>query len=452
MLKKLRIALACIFFAGITLLFVGIGHEWWGWMAALQVFPSFLELNFLISGGIILLTLLLGRLYCSVICPMGVFQDSIIWLREHLDRKHHFRYVRELKWLRYSIFALFIAALVLNAQVLASLIAPYSAYGRMVRSVVESAGGVAIPALVITGAATLIVIVLCAWFGGRIYCNAICPVGTFLSLFSRFSLLRIKIDETKCVGCHSCERKCRAQCIDSANLSIDHSRCIDCFNCIGNCKKGAISFGMRRTKTSENGTVDVSRRKFIASGVILATGTALNAQETQGGLMPLVDKTTPARARRILPPGASNRFYDKCTACQLCVSACPNGVIRPSKGIKHLLTPELDYGKGFCRPECTACGDVCPTGALTVIEPEDKTSIKIGTAKVNPELCISCAHCAVKCPSGAIRMVKSKDGDKKVPGINEELCIGCGACEYLCPVRPISAITVDGIEHQRRRN
>ncbi|MBO4561146.1 MAG: 4Fe-4S binding protein, partial [Bacteroidaceae bacterium] len=212
MLRKIRILLAALFLIGITLLFIGIGHNWWGWMAKLQFLPSLLALNMAVVIGIVLLTWLVGRVYCSAICPMGVFQDLIIWIRrkgEKLFKKkktHKFKYLNEHKWVRYGVLVLSIISLVASGQMLIALIAPYSAYGRMVQSIVAASTGTVTLPLLITGLLTLIIIVCCAWLWGREYCNTICPVGTILSLVSRMSLFRPVIDESKCINCGKCGR------------------------------------------------------------------------------------------------------------------------------------------------------------------------------------------------------------------------------------------------------
>ena len=53
MLKKCRIILAALFLIGITLLFLGVGHNWWGWMAKLQFLPSLLALNLIVIIGVV---------------------------------------------------------------------------------------------------------------------------------------------------------------------------------------------------------------------------------------------------------------------------------------------------------------------------------------------------------------------------------------------------------------
>lgn len=190
---------------------------------------------------------------------------------------------------------------------------------------------------------------------------------------------------------------------------------------------------------------------------MLAVASAVKAQEKKvdGGLAVIEDKKIPVRATPIVPPGAwsARNFAQHCTACQLCVSACPNGVLRPSTDLQKLMQPEMSYERGYCRPECTRCSEVCPAGAIRPITVEEKSSTRIGHAVWIRKNCIpltdgvECGNCARHCPSGAILMVPS-DGDDmnsvRIPAINAERCIGCGACENLCPARPFSAIYVEG--------
>lgn len=464
MLKKIRVILAALFLIGITLLFIGIGHNCWGWMAKLQFLPSLLALNFAVIIGIVLITLLFGRIYCSVICPMGVFQDLVIWIRrkgEKLLKKkktHKFKFVGEHKWVRYGVFVLSVVSLFVSGQMLIALIAPYSAYGRMVQSIVAACSGSVTAALLITGLLTLIIICVCAWMWGREYCNTICPVGTLLSFMSRFSMFRVQIDESKCTGCGKCGRGCKASCIDTKNHKIDYSRCVDCFDCIETCQEGAIQFKTVCNKKScdvkADEPVDEGRRAFLVTGAVVAASAAAHAQDhMHGGFAEVLDKKSPERTERLVPFGAVSvkHFYDHCTACQLCVSACKNGVLRPSSDLEHFMQPVMGYEKGYCRPECTACSQVCPAGAIKPVTVEQKQTIRIGVAKVNLDLCLpaqgkdSCGNCAYHCPSGAIRMVRQPGSRNQIPSVVEDRCIGCGACENLCPSRPISAITVNGL-------
>lgn len=466
MLRKLRICLAVIFLAGITLLFCGIGHQHWGWMAKLQFLPSCLALNFATVAAILLLTFLFGRFYCSVICPLGVFQDAVIFLRKKISPKRKSKYRKPNTLVRYLFLALTILCIILGIQVAIALIAPYSAYGRIVRALVSSAAALCgsestgvVPALIITGLASLLLISICAWLFDRDYCNTICPVGTVLGTVSKVSLFRPQINPDLCKSCGKCERNCKAHCIDSKNKTIDSGRCIDCFDCLSSCSFGALKYSGPH-KAAKQESDQSGRRTFIATlGVLGGSAISASAQnmKVDGGLAPVTPKTNPERTERLVPFGAQSvqNFYSKCTACQLCVSACPNGVLRASANIENFLQPVMGYEKGYCRPECTLCSQVCPAGAILPLERGQKLSTHIGVAKVNLKLClphsedVACGNCARHCPVGAIVMVSNPEGGKKIPSVVEDLCIGCGACENLCPSRPISAITVNGLSVHR---
>lgn len=205
-----------------------------------------------------------------------------------------------------------------------------------------------------------------------------------------------------------------------------------------------------------------SRRTFVVTALATAGAAALRAQEKKvdGGLAVIEDKQIPDRKVKIVPPGALSikNLADHCTACQLCIQACPNDVLRPSTDLERLMKPEASYENGYCRPECTRCSEVCPTGAIIKITPADKSAIQVGHAVWVRKNCIpltddvECGNCARHCPTGAIQMINSVAGDessRKIPAVNTEKCIGCGACENLCPARPFSAIYVEG--HQIHR-
>ena len=466
MLKKIRIALAAIFFIAISLLFLGISGEltkWFGWMPKLQFLPAVLAVNVGIILLLVVITLLFGRCYCSVICPLGVYQDIVSWISsKRKGKKMRFSYKKEIKWLRYGIWVLFVAAIIAGVQVFVALLAPYSAYGRMLRTAVAPVStGTIIVAIV-----TFLVVTILAWIGGRTYCNTVCPVGTTLSFFSRFALFRPTIDADMCRGCRSCERQCKASCIDSANKKIDYSRCVDCFNCIDSCKFGGVKYRMRSFAGAQDDKgkkaqddINKGRRAFMTSAAIAVTAATLEAQDKKvdGGLAVILDKQAPERTTPLTPFGSDSvkDFYKHCTACQLCVANCPNNVLRPSTSLEHFMQPEMGYENGYCRPECVKCSQVCPAGAIKPITRAEKTQFHIGTATINRDLCVvetdgvSCGNCSRHCPVGAIMMVRKNPQDRRspmIPTVDEAKCIGCGACENLCPARPFSAIHVNGLQ------
>lgn len=470
MLRRIRIILATLFFLSVTALFIdstGMVKEWLGWTAKIQFLPALLALNVVTVLALVVLTLLVGRAYCSVICPLGVMQDvisRISGLRK--KKKSRFSYSGEKKWLRYGILVIFVVALVAGLTPLAALLAPYSSYGRMVSSVVSPS----LSPVAIVAAVSFVVVAIMSWLGGRTYCNTICPVGTVLGFFSRFALFRPIIDTSKCNSCKRCAKKCKASCIDAKNHRIDYSRCVACMDCIKNCKHGALTLryalnnkacnnGKSSSDKCSNENTDSSLRSFLTLSATLAATSLIKAQEKKvdGGLAAIEDKKKPERATRLVPPGAKSlrHFSQHCTACQLCVSECPNKVLRPSTNLDTLMQPEMSYEDGYCRPECTRCSEVCPAGAIRPITVAEKSSTRIGHAVWIKKNClpvadgVECGNCARHCPSGAIFMVHidaNDDESPKIPVIDTERCIGCGACENLCPARPFSAIYVEGHE------
>ena len=495
-------------FVGITLLLLDISgtlHVWLGWMAKIQFLPAVLALNLAVIVGLLLLTLLFGRVYCSVICPLGIWQDIVSNLSgRRKGKKARFSASPERKWLRYGVWVLFVAALLAGVQVFVALLAPYSAWGRIVQNlfqplyiwgnnllawIAERAGSYAfyprevwlrsLPTFLIA-LATLVTVTVLAWKNGRTWCNTLCPVGTTLGFFSRFALFRPVLDLDVCVRCHHCEKNCKASCIDIDAGTIDHSRCVVCFDCVDSCPLGGLKYRFTwKRKASHAGPApaqaDQTRRAFLVGGLMAGAGalsararsTAAAAVEADkkrdGGFADIVPKKEPVRTVPITPPGSLSvkDFYQHCTACQLCVAQCPNNVLRPSTDLEHLMQPRMSFERGYCRPECVRCTEVCPAGALLPITPEEKTAWHVGVAHLDHRLCLpysleqECGNCARHCPAGAIRMVRKHPDDEHslhIPTVIEERCIGCGACENLCPARPISAITIDGLADGHKRD
>ena len=504
MLRKIRITLAVLFWLGVTLLFLdftGTAQHYLAWMAKVQFLPAVLALNVAVVVGLVLLTLLFGRIYCSVVCPLGVMQDFVAWVsKRKLFRKNKkaklaskYSYSPTKRILRAVVLLLFLVLMIAGFNTLAILIAPYSAYGRIATNLMQplylwANNGLAAIAehydsymfysvdvwmrsLLSLGiaAATLVIVGILAWIGGRTYCNTICPVGTVLGYISHFSLFGPVFDEDKCNGCRLCERNCKASCLNAKEHHVDMTRCVSCGDCMAVCHQGAVRFGNRLRKPNkahepnephEPNRPDADRRAFMKGLALVSTGVVADAvaKTVDGGLATIEDKVVPERQTRLIPPGSLSlkHFAQHCTACQLCISACPNQVLRPSDDLEHLMQPQMQYELGYCRPECNRCSQVCPTGAIRPITIEEKTAHQIGRAVWVKDNClcvtegIMCGHCASHCPTGAIEMVPLDDNDEVwVPAVNESACIGCGACENLCPARPLSAIYVEGYETHR---
>ncbi|MDR2962202.1 MAG: 4Fe-4S binding protein [Bacteroidales bacterium] len=491
MLRNIRIIVAAVFATLITLLFLdftGTLHRYFDWLAHIQFMPALVGVHIVILGILVLLTLVLGRVYCSVICPLGVYQDLVGRAANLFRKKKKYRFVysKAKTWLRWGIVILAVVAFSLGIHVIVSVLDPYALYGRMAHSfgqplyqyannvlaylaeradsyafyrveIITTSGSVLIAAI-----ASFAVVSIMAWRSGRSYCNTVCPVGTLLGFISQYSFFKIRISPSACNKCGLCERMCKASCIDSANNYVDSSRCVACMNCLGLCKQQAIFYTAPQKSPQNAECTDTSRRTFLSIAGVFALTNIVKSQDIKmdGGFAVIEDKQIPNRNTPIIPAGSEHarQFAQRCTACQMCVSVCPNHVLRPSNDLEHFMQPHMEFEKGFCRPECTRCTRVCPSGAIREITREEKSSIKIGSAVWIKKNCVvfskgaRCRNCARHCPTGAITMIPSdaeNPDSLAFPSVNNELCIGCGACEFVCPARPFSAMYVNGLEQHR---
>ncbi|HUJ44545.1 MAG TPA: 4Fe-4S dicluster domain-containing protein [Opitutaceae bacterium] len=514
LLKELRVIVALAMLAGLTaalvdfrgLLPVQVGH----WLASAQLVPSSVAL---VTGAalsvaciiIVVVTVAVGRVYCSAICPLGILQDVIARVFAWGRRREGplLPYARPWTWLRQLVFWVSVAGVAAGgAGVTLALLDPYSNFGRIASGLFRPgvtlannlvvgpanalglrslyrveppwAGGAALhqPALVL-----LLIVVLVA-LRGRLYCNTLCPVGTLLGMLARRAAARLAINQPACSKCGDCLHVCKAQCIDLRTKRIDFSRCVACYNCVSACPERGIGYRftwkrqpVARPVAPASGqtalsTAEPGRRAFLAG-----TGAAVAASLGGGSLLRATVQALPAGrsagtegnqrepepSRAICPPGAHSvdRFLERCTACHLCVTACPTHVLRPSfleYGMAGVMMPRLDFTQAACNYTCRACGEACPDGAISLLDLADKQLTRIGQARFDEEKCIvkakgtDCAACSEQCPTQAVTTVPY-GRNLRLPQLNRDLCIGCGGCEHACPVQPLKAIVVIG--HRR---
>jgi ferredoxin len=512
-LRPLRVLVSLAFLALTTALFIDVQ----GRLPAdlrdavlyLQLVPSlirFLEGPGWGAAGFLLVlaaTLLFGRVYCSSVCPLGTLQDLVAWVagrRRRNPKAVRYRYARPHSRLHYGILLAALASAVGSSLTLLVLLDPFSLFGRsaalLLQPTVAAGNNLAGRALESWGvyglapvswqwagagvlgatAALLLLVLILAVRHGRLFCNTLCPVGALLALGSRLSLFRIRIDQGRCNTCAQCSVVCKAQCIDLKHKRVDFERCVACFDCIPACPESGIRYGIAWARTPDppapppSRRPDGRRRLLLLGGALAWTaGLATRGRRSQASPVAtdpprnLKPSTIPvAKTRAVAPPGtgSSARFNATCTACYLCVSACPTQVIQPALlayGARGLLQPSLDFGAGFCTHACVRCGEVCPTGAIRRLDTEAKKRVRMGQVHFIEDNCVvvtdrtDCGACAEHCPTRAVFMVPYREDPRlTAPELDPEVCVGCGACEYACPVWPHKAIYVDGEEEQGR--
>ena len=485
MLKKFRIGISVTLFVLINLFFLDFAgflplgfHS----VTKIQLVPALLALNVEVLVILLVLSLVFGRVYCSFICPMGVYQDVVAWLSKKFTKKKKYTFSKAMTVLRWTVLAATVIAFIFGFNFLVGLLDPYGAYGRIVTHIFRPAylaGNnlleyifssfdnytfykVGIYSLgvfsTLIALATLVGIGLLAWRNGRTWCNTICPVGTVLGFISRYSLFRLQFDDDKCNSCGLCAMKCKASCINSKDKQIDYSRCVTCFNCIEACNRSAMKYAPYKwkktvTNVPENKTVDESKRRFLSATVVTAVAaTSLMGQKVAS----ITGKRALKRNLPIVPPGGLNveNLQEKCISCHLCVSKCPSHVIKPAfteYGLGGMMQPRLYFDHGFCNYDCTVCSDVCPSKALRPLTVEQKHQTQVGQVHFIRHNCIvftdetNCGACSEHCPTQAVHMVPYK-GVLTIPETDVSICVGCGGCEYVCPAKPYKAIYVEGLE------
>jgi len=494
-LKKIRVYVALIFFLITLVIFLDIIHiipaKITSYLLYFQFVPSvvkfFNQFALLATGFIVVLiiTILFGRIYCSSICPLGTLQDIISRIAFYLNKKKYFRMLNDFKLLKYSILTVTVLSIFSGSLVLLNLLDPFSLSGKIFSNIfrlllipVNNLAAITLEqfniyriypieikalswlAIVFSGSVLLIIGIM-SFSKGRLFCNTICPVGTLLGLTSRFSLYKITIDQNECHACSMCETVCKAGCIDNDNKKIDFERCVSCFNCFTVCPSNGIVYQRSRIDPGDKVTqqIDAEKRKFFTRLFIGVVGLSefLRAQvkviPKKDSTIPVIKKVYPS------PPGSINveHYYSNCTACHLCVTACPTHVLQPSfleHGVFNILQPYLDNSAAYCTFECIRCTEVCPTGAILPLNIDQKKILQIGKTNFVKENCVvetegtACGACSEHCPTKAVIMVPYKN-NLKIPEVRNEYCVGCGACEYACPTKPYKAIYVEGnTEHQ----
>lgn len=256
-LRIFRIFLATIFFiASVAYLAIGAHvHPMAVVSEKAQIILSAVAVSIGATLAWLILTFLLGRVYCSTVCPIGTLSDVFIRIRRKIPAlNHEFRYRERSRW-SVHILIVYIISLLIGAGVIPFIVEPWNMMRNMASTVNPSATsvtwgtlGIGIGAGIICGLITFLFIAIFALLYGRRFCTDICPLGTALGLLHEHTIYHIEINPDKCISCGECEKICRASCIKTVSRFVDNSRCIRCFDCLAVCPNDAIRYQPNRNR------------------------------------------------------------------------------------------------------------------------------------------------------------------------------------------------------------
>lgn len=452
--------------------------------------PKLMLLSLAVVGS----ALLLGRVFCGWVCPLGTIHHFVSWLSHRKGKNtlprsnpigYQFKYYLLFFILASSLFTLqgvgFVDPLSLLIRSMTVFVEPlinlmihsifgffYDSESRWITALTEP-----IYSLFKNNVLSFrqpyfhqdliigflfVAILLMNFYRMRFWCFSLCPLGALLGLVSQISLLRRWISE-RCTNCDICFSGCQAISRDNRDKWL-RAECLVCGNCQNRCPEGAIDFTLSPSAPLANPGPNLMRRNLLvsaASGIVAAPVLRMNSRYRN------------PNPRLIRPPGAleEGMFLRRCLKCGECMKVCLTNGLQPTlmeAGLEGIWSPILIPRLGYCQYYCTLCGQVCPSGAIKKLTVREKVQVKIGLAFIDKNRCLpysqgmDCIVCEEHCPTPKKAIwfiegrVKNRGGITKTvkqPVVDLELCNGCGICENKCPVIDKPAIVVTSIGESR---
>lgn len=451
--------------------------------------------TFFLAIAVIIVTIILGRVFCGWVCPLGTLNNLAGTLQKRRSRRAPFNR----HWLKYCIL-IFLITLSLFSWQPAGLVDPISLLIRSLslsvypllayatKAIFDFFYELNIPFLVNTSEfiyalfkkiwlpfqqpffsqSAFVGLLFFTILGlnlleKRFWCKYLCPLGALLGLFSRYAFLQRSVSEG-CNSCGACDSYCQGGASPDQKEKWHNMECLACMNCDDLCPQNAVHFGF--FQKHQTASLDLGKRRvlcMILSGMAAVPLLRITAINKQAGA---------AEPKLIRPPGSleEKQFLARCVKCGECMKVCITNGLQPTfleAGIEGIWSPVLIPRIGYCEYRCTLCGQVCPTGAIKQLNLPDKEKVKIGLAMIDKGRCLPYAHatpclvCQEVCPvpKKAIWLEKAKvmnrNGSTMIlnqPHVDPDLCIGCGLCEAKCPVLGQPAIYVNSIGESRSKD
>lgn len=429
------------------------------------------------AAALVIFTILLGRFFCSWICPFGTMLDLVHRLFFSGAKNREVTFIS--RFTKYYILV-FVLVTSLFAVSPGYLMEPVTiafrtmtlAFFPSIFIIWKSLGAIPLPGgfplapssmVLFAGGPLFLAVFLGIAFlesvTRRFWCRHLCPMGALLGVCSRFTVLHKKVSDA-CVECGICRNVCRTGAIYPGNRDFLPSECVYCYDCKALCPKKAISFGLSKPASIEppvgRWLVMKDYRMTVGNAEVPVLSRRLLLVSLGGGVLwGLVGEADYGSrmkySRLIRPPGAlpESDFTSLCLRCGECMKVCVTNGLQPTlmeAGFSGMWTPRLVPLRGYCEENCNLCSQVCPSGAIRPIEVKEKKRIAIGKARIDSGKCIAwyeglkCLVCDEHCSYRAIYWKEIRGTNR--PYVDAEKCVGCGICENKCPTGPDPAIVV----------
>jgi ferredoxin-type protein NapH len=220
--------------------------------------------SYYITGFLILLGVLLGRVICGFLCPFGWFQEL---LHKIPTKKLSTKKLKPLTYLKYVVLLVMVMLLPVLVTNQLGMGDPFFCKYLCPQGVLEGAiplsmanAGIrsALGSLFTWKFIVLLTVIVLSIVFYRPFCKWLCPLGAFYALLNKVSLFQMQVDQSKCVSCGKCAKVCKMD-VD-VTKSPNHTECIRCGMCIRACPTDAVSFrygfgsGKQQSKTEQTTT------------------------------------------------------------------------------------------------------------------------------------------------------------------------------------------------------
>lgn len=216
--------------------------------------------------------LVFRRAFCGRICPLGFLQELAGGLGRRVFRRRPelpSSLDKPARLLKYVVLGVSLLAAWQTAELAIRPYDPWVAYQHLTSPEVLTEFGVGLAVLGISLVGSLVY--------DRFFCKYACPMGAFLALFSRFSLLKVRRNASTCIDCKACDRACPANVSVSTVDVVTSPECIDCGECVAACPvAGTLAQGTRTRKLSP---VAASVLSVALFATLVAGATAAGAFE-----------------------------------------------------------------------------------------------------------------------------------------------------------------------------